>query len=45
MEAPIAMGAAAPELAFSIEDGGVLDHAAVPTLRFGLRIDTDADIR
>jgi hypothetical protein len=31
---------AAPQLAFSIEDGGVLDHAAVPTLRFGLRIDS-----
>jgi hypothetical protein len=36
---------AAPELAFSIEDAGVLEHAAVPTLRFGLRIDSDADIR
>jgi hypothetical protein len=43
MEAPLTM--AAPELAFSIEDGGVVDYSAVPTLRFGLRIDTDADIR
>jgi hypothetical protein len=43
MEAPLTM--AAPELAFSIEDAGVVDHAAVPTLRFGLRIDSDADIR
>ena len=46
MEAPLAMSStAAPELAFAIEDAGVLDHAAVPTLRFGLRIDADADVR
>jgi Family of unknown function (DUF6084) len=42
--APLATGAA-PELAFSVEDGGVLDHAAVPTLRFALRVDTTADVR
>jgi hypothetical protein len=30
----------APELAFSIRDGGVLQHAAVPTLRFVLGIET-----
>jgi Family of unknown function (DUF6084) len=36
---------AAPELAFSIEDGGVMDHAAVPTLRFGLRIDSSTPVR
>lgn len=46
MDAPLAMDSAtAPELAFSIEDAGVLDYAAVPTLRFALRIETDADIR
>jgi hypothetical protein len=28
----------APELDFAIKDGGVLSHAAVPTLRFGLAI-------
>jgi Family of unknown function (DUF6084) len=28
----------APRLQFAIEDGGVLDYAAVPTLRFGLRV-------
>ena len=32
--------AAAPRLSFSIEDGGVLKPSAVPTLRFGLRIDS-----
>jgi len=42
--APIATGAA-PELAFSVEDGGVLDHAAVPTLRFALRVDSSGDVR
>lgn len=31
--------ASAPELAFSVEDASPLKHAAVPTLRFGLRID------
>jgi hypothetical protein len=30
----------APQLAFAIEDGGVLEYAAVPTLRFGLRIES-----
>lgn len=35
------MGAGyAPELAFSVESGGVLVHAAVPSLRFGVLIDT-----
>jgi hypothetical protein len=37
--------AAAPELAFSIEDGGVLEHAAVPTLRFALRVESTGDVR
>jgi hypothetical protein len=32
-------------LAFSIEDGGVLEHSAVPTLRFGLRVESDEEIR
>jgi hypothetical protein len=30
---------------FSIEDGGVLPHSAVPTLRFGLRIESDEQVR
>jgi hypothetical protein len=30
----------APELAFSIREGGVLEHAAVPTLRFAVAIET-----
>ncbi|MEA2450463.1 MAG: hypothetical protein QOG63_2395 [Thermoleophilaceae bacterium] len=33
------------ELAFSIEDAGVLEHAAAPTLRFDLRIESPRDIR
>jgi Family of unknown function (DUF6084) len=35
----------APELRFSIEDAGVLDYAAVPTLRFGVRIESSGAIR
>ena len=30
----------APELAFSVREGGVLQHAAVPTLRFVVAVDT-----
>jgi Family of unknown function (DUF6084) len=30
---------------FSIEDGGVLGHAAVPTLRFALRVESPEDVR
>ncbi|MGH2761646.1 MAG: DUF6084 family protein [Thermoleophilaceae bacterium] len=30
---------------FSIEDGGVLPHSAVPTLRFGLRVESDEEVR
>jgi Family of unknown function (DUF6084) len=30
---------------FSIEDGGVLQHSAVPTLRFGLRVESDEQVR
>jgi hypothetical protein len=30
---------AAPQLAFAVKDGGVMDHAAVPTLRFALAIE------
>jgi Family of unknown function (DUF6084) len=37
--------AAAPRLAFSIVDGGVLDHAAVPTLRFALRVESTGEVR
>src|SRR3954447_4153687 len=35
----------APELSFAIEDAGPLEHAAGPTLRFALRIDSPAAIR
>jgi hypothetical protein len=37
---PVAGSAFAPELEFSVNDGGVLEHAAVPTLRFGVQIGT-----
>jgi Family of unknown function (DUF6084) len=30
---------------FSIEDGGVLEHAAVPTLRFALRVESAEEVR
>src|SRR3954451_20944732 len=44
MEAALPL--AAPELGFAVRDGGVLAHAAVPTLRFALEIDAgDADVR
>jgi hypothetical protein len=36
---------AAPQLAFSIEDGGVLEYAAVPTLRFALRLESTMPVR
>lgn len=42
---PLAGPETAPQLAFSIEDGGVLDYAAVPTLRFGLRIESSMPVR
>jgi Family of unknown function (DUF6084) len=46
MEAPLqAATAAAPELTFSVEEGGVLDHAAVPTLRFALRVESTGQVR
>ena len=32
-------------LEFSIEEGGVLPHAAVPTLRFGLRVKSVEEVR
>jgi hypothetical protein len=35
----------APQLSFSIEDGGVMDYAAVPTLRFGLRVQSSIPVR
>jgi hypothetical protein len=37
---PIAGSSFAPELRFSVLDGGVLRHAAVPTLRFVLSVGT-----
>jgi Family of unknown function (DUF6084) len=44
MEAPVGM-AAVPDLAFSVEEAGALEHAAAPTLRFALRIESPRDIR
>jgi Family of unknown function (DUF6084) len=44
MEVPTAT-AAAPELAFSVVDGDVLEHAAVPTLRFVLRVESTGEVR
>jgi hypothetical protein len=35
----------APELAFSVEEGGVLEPAAVPTLRFVLRVESSVPVR
>jgi hypothetical protein len=34
----------APDLSFAIEEGGALDHAAVPTLRFAVRIDGEQGV-
>ena len=50
MEAPLrtsppAGARPAPDLAFSIEDGGVLMYAAVPTLRFGVRVESSGAVR
>jgi hypothetical protein len=42
---PADLRAAAPAPAFTIEDGGVMDHAAVPTLRSALRIESSAPVR
>jgi hypothetical protein len=33
------------ELTFSVDDAGVLEHAAAPTLRFDLRLESPRDIR
>jgi Family of unknown function (DUF6084) len=35
----------APELSFAIDEAGPLAHAAAPTLRFALRIESPADVR
>ena len=46
MEAtPLTTPAVAPELSFTVEDAGVLDPAAVPTVRFGLRVDSSGPVR
>ena len=42
---PAAAEDIAPQLSFAIAEGGVLEYAAVPTLRFGLRIDTTRPVR
>jgi Family of unknown function (DUF6084) len=42
---PLDPGQDAPRLAFAVEDGGVMDHAAVPTLRFGVRIESSEPVR
>jgi hypothetical protein len=34
-----------PDLAFSVDEAGALEHAAAPTLRFALRIESPRDIR
>jgi Family of unknown function (DUF6084) len=39
---PLARPGGAPVLAFRVEDAGPLEHAAVPTIRFGLRIEASA---
>jgi hypothetical protein len=36
---PIALPGSIPELVFGVEDAGTLEHAAVPTMRFGVRVD------
>ena len=38
-------GLEAPELAFAIEDSGPMEHAAAPTLRFALAIESPRPIR
>jgi Family of unknown function (DUF6084) len=48
LEAPLPTAApapAAPRLAFAIKDAGVLDPAAIPTLRLDLRIESSAPVR
>ncbi len=40
---PIARAGSVPELAFSVKDASALQYAAVPTLRFGLRIEAEGD--
>jgi hypothetical protein len=34
-----------PDLAFSVDEAGALEHAAAPALRFALRIESPRDIR
>jgi hypothetical protein len=45
MEVRLPFALAAPELSFAVEDGGVLEHAAVPTLCFGLRVRSTGEVR
>src|SRR4051794_16799919 len=45
MEVRLPFADAAPQLSFAIEDGGVLEHAAVPTLRFGLHVRSTGEVR
>jgi hypothetical protein len=40
-----AVAAVVPELAFAIEDAARVEYAAVPTLRFALRIEADVPVR
>jgi uncharacterized protein DUF6084 len=42
---PLAGSVPAPGLSFAIEDGGVMDYAAVPTLRFGVRVESSGPVR
>jgi hypothetical protein len=39
------MSPPAPELSFSVDGAARVEHAAVPTLRFALRVDSDAPVR
>ena len=38
-------GAVAPELTFAVEDAGAMAHAAVPTLRFAVRVESASAAR
>jgi hypothetical protein len=42
---PVVGAEEAPQLSFSIEEGGVLEPAAVPTLRFALRVESTRPVR
>jgi hypothetical protein len=41
----VALPIASPEVTFAVEDAGVLEHAAVPTIAFALAVESPGDIR